>query len=69
MKKCFVLRKEVIDVFHEKYYIPIIEKLLFHLAHVRILGAMECGNFRNDCFHIIETKKTIKRDYGENLKK
>ena len=29
VNKCFVLRKEVINVFHEKYYIPTIEKLFF----------------------------------------
>ena len=50
-KKGFVLHEEVIDVFHEKYYIPTIEKVSFHLAHVRILGSMEYGKTRNDCFH------------------
>ena len=51
VKKCFALHEEVIYVFHEKYYIPTIEKLIFHLAHVRILGSMEYGKTRNDCFH------------------
>ena len=23
----------------------------FHIAHVRILGSIECGNTRNDYFH------------------
>ena len=40
VRKCFVIYDEVIDVFHEKYYIPTIEKLQFHLAHVQILGSM-----------------------------
>ena len=31
-KKYFSRREEVIDVFHEKNYIPTIEKLSFHLA-------------------------------------
>ena len=48
VNKCFVFHEEVIDVFYAKYYIPTIEKLLFHLAHVRILGLMECGKTRND---------------------
>ena len=26
VKKCFVLHEEVIDMFHNKYYIPTIEK-------------------------------------------
>ena len=47
-KKCFVLHEEVIDVFHEFFYIPTIEKLSFHLAHVRIIGSMECGKTIND---------------------
>ena len=42
----FVLHEEVIDVFHEKNYIPTIEKLSFNLACVRILGSMECGRTR-----------------------
>ena len=51
VKKCFVLHEEVIDVFNEKSYIPIIEKLSFHLYHIRIIGSMECGRSRNDCLH------------------
>ena len=49
-KKCLVLHEEVIDVFHEKYYIPAIEKLSFNLAHVRLIGSMECGKTRNIFF-------------------
>ena len=49
--KCFVLFKEVIDVFHEIFYIPTVEKLSFHIAQVRILDSMECENIRNRCFH------------------
>ena len=40
MKKLFILREEVIDIFHENVYIPTIELLSFCLAHVRILGAI-----------------------------
>ena len=40
------LHKKVIDDFHNKSYIPTIEKLSFHLARVRILGSMECGKTR-----------------------
>ena len=45
-KKYFVLHEEFIDVFHEKCYIPTIEKLSFHLARVRILGS-KCGKTRD----------------------
>ena len=49
-KKCFLLHKEVIDVLHEIFYIPTIEKLSFHLSRAMFLGSMECGKTRNDCF-------------------
>ena len=39
-KKNFVIRKEVIYVFHGKFYIPTIEKHSFNLGCVRILGSM-----------------------------
>ena len=50
VKKCFLLHEEVINIFHKKNYIPTIEKVSFHLAHVRILGSIEYGKTRNDCF-------------------
>ena len=51
VKKCFVFCKEVVDVFHDKCYIPTIEKMSFHLANFRIIGSMEYKRTRNDCFH------------------
>ena len=56
-KKCFLLIQEVIDVFHEKSYIPTIEKLSFHLTSVRIIGSMEFGKTRNNVFHDNGLKK------------
>ena len=47
MVTIFFLHKEVIDVFHEKNYTTTIEKLSFHMAHVRIIGPVECGKTRN----------------------
>ena len=41
VNKCFVLHEEVIYVFREFFYIPTIEKLSFHMAHVSIIGSME----------------------------
>ena len=46
VNKCFVIHEEVIDVLNNKFYIVKIEKLSFYLAHVRILGSMECGKTR-----------------------
>ena len=64
VKKCFVLHGEVIDVFHEKNYIPTIEKLLFHIAHVRIIGSMECVKTRNYCFRVNASKNNVKFKKG-----
>ena len=50
-KKRFVINEEEIDVFHNIFYIPKIEKLSFHISHVRIIGSMECGKTRNEYFH------------------
>ena len=46
-----------------------IEKLSFHLAHVRILGSMECGKTINDCFRANASKNNIefKKDYAEKF--
>ena len=43
VKKCFVLQKEVIDVFHENIYIPTIEKLSFHIDHGSLLVQWNAG--------------------------
>ena len=40
VNKFFVIHEEVIDVFHNKVYIPTIEKFSFYITHVRILGSM-----------------------------
>ena len=56
-KKCFVIHEEVIDIFHDKMYIPTIEKLSFHIAHVRIIGSMEYGNTINYFSHDKALKK------------
>ena len=48
VKKYFALHKKVIDVFHDFFYIPTIEKLSFLLAHVRIIGSMEYGKTRKN---------------------
>ena len=38
VKKSFVFNEEVIDYFHNTFYIPTIETLSFHHAHVIIFG-------------------------------
>ena len=68
LKNVFVLRGEVVDCFHENDYILTKEKFLFHLAHVRILGSIECGKTINDCFRDNAFKIfKVKRDYAEKF--
>ena len=55
-----VIHEEVIDVFHNKLYIPTMGNFSFHLDHVRIIGSMECGNTENDCFHENLWKNNLK---------
>ena len=59
-KKCFVLHEEVIYVFHERKYIPKIEKLSFYLADVKVLGSMKYGKTINDYLHDSASKNNIK---------
>ena len=39
-----------ISDFHTSFYIPAIQKLAFHLPHVRILGTTHCGELRRTAF-------------------
>ena len=41
-----------ITEFHENYYIPEIQKLAFHLPHVRILVTHHCGKERHEAFKL-----------------
>ena len=70
MKTSVVLHEEVIDYFHNHFYIPTIEKILFNLAHEKNLGSMECGKTRYDPFKEYEKNNMkLKKDYSENPNK
>ena len=69
VKKCCVLHEKVIDVFNEKYYITTIEKLSFHIAHVKIICSMKFGNNINYCFHVNAPKTKLKNMMQKNLAK
>ena len=43
IKKEPVSPETSITEFHEKFYIPAIQKLEFHLPYVHILGTNDCG--------------------------
>ena len=48
MNKSVQLFKKSWPFFHYTFYTPTIEKLSFHIAHVIILGSLECGNTKCD---------------------
>ena len=48
--KELVMMEASIDDFHASFYILEIQKILFHLPHVQILGTNHCGNTRRGAF-------------------
>ena len=58
-----------ISDFHTIFYIPAIQKLDFHLPHVRILGKKHCGEMRRTAFKRRELFQDVIccRDYDERL--
>ena len=55
--------------FHTSLYIPAIQKLAFHLPHVRILGTNNCGEIRRTAFKRRELFQDVLRyrDYNERV--
>ena len=55
--------------FHTSFYIPVMQKLAFHLLHVLILGTNHCGNIRDKAFKRLSAKEYVlnHRDYSENV--
>ena len=44
------MTETTISGIHTSFYIPDIQKLSFHLPHVRILGANQCGEMQRTAF-------------------
>ena len=55
--------------FHTSFYIPAIQKLAFHLPHVRILGKNHCGEMRRAAFkrHELFQDVLCRRDYADRV--
>ena len=68
-RKQLVLTEKKIYDFHTRFYIPAIQKLAFHLPHVRILGTNHCGEMRRTSFKRRELFKDVlyHRDYAERV--
>ena len=58
-----------ISDFHTSFYIPAIQKLSFHLPHVRILGTNHCVEMRRTAFRRRELFQYVLCccDYAERL--
>ena len=63
------MMKTTISNFHTSFYIPAIQKLVFHLPHVRILGTNHCGELRRTAFKQRELFQDVicRRDYTERV--
>ena len=58
-----------ISSFHTSFYIPSIQKLAFHLPHVRILGTNNCGEMQRTAFKQRELFQDVicRRDYAKRV--
>ena len=65
-RKELVMMKTTIYDFHTSLYIPAIQKLTFHLTHVRILGTNHCGELQRTSFKRRELSQDVlcRRYYG-----
>ena len=58
-----------ISDFHTSFYISAIQKLAFHLPHVRIIGTNHCGEMRRTAFkrHELFQDVLFCRDYADRV--
>ena len=68
-RKELVMTEPTISGFNTSFYIPAIQKLDFHLPHVRILGTNHCGEMRRTAFNRRELFQDVLccRDYAERV--
>ena len=61
------MMETTISDFHTSFYIPAIQKLAFHLPHLRILGTNHCGELRRTDFKRRELFQDVlcRRYYAE----
>ena len=68
-RKELVMMETTISDFNTSFYIPAIQKLAFHIPHVRILGTNHCGEIRRTTFKRRELFQDVlyRRDYAESV--
>ena len=62
------MESSIVEI-HQYFYIPDINKLAFHLPHVRIIETRHCGNTRQEAFksHSAFQGVLINSDYADCL--
>ena len=68
-RKELVMMETTISDLHTSFYIPVIQKLAFHLPHMHILGTNHCGELQRTAFKQRELIQDVlcRRDYAERL--
>ena len=68
-RKELVMMETTISGFHTRFYIPDIQKLDFHLPHVRILDTNRCVEIRCTAYKRRELFQDVlcRRDYAERV--
>ena len=68
-RKELEMMETTISDFRTSFYIPAIQKLAFHLPHVRIIGTNHCGEIRRTAFkrHELFQDVLYPRDYSERV--
>ena len=68
-RKELVMMETTISEFRTSFYIPAIQKLDFHLPHVRILGTNHCGEMQRTAFKRRELVKDVlcRCDYADRV--
>ena len=63
------MMETTISDFRTSFYIPAIQKLAFHLPHVRIIGTNHCGDLRHTAFKCRELFQDVlcHHDYAERV--
>ena len=68
-RKELVMMERTISDFHTSFYMSAIQKLAFHLPHVRILGTIHCGEMRRTAFKRCELFQDVlcRLEYAETV--
>ena len=68
-RKELVMMETTISYFHTRFCIPAIQKLDFHLPHVRILGTNHCSEMRRTDFkqRDLFQDDICRRDYSKRV--